>query len=79
MDILTEGDYFHLDSGVGQQIMRDDSKVMSPTLLCWPMTSKVDVGVMAAEVERSCQYPITWCCCVTDGSRGREAVCQNGI
>jgi len=30
----------------------------------------VDVGGMAVEVEPSHQYPITCCCCVTDGSRG---------
>ena len=39
--------------------------------------SEVDVGGMAAEVEPSCQYSITFCCCVTEGSRG--AGCQNGI
>ena len=39
--------------------------------------SDVDVGGIAVEVEPSCQYSITFCCCVTDGSRG--AVQQNGV
>ena len=30
-------------------------EVISPILLCWPMTSKVDVGGMAVEVEPSLQ------------------------
>jgi len=50
---------------------------MSSILLCCPMTSKADVGVMAAEVEHSHQYSITFYWHVTDGSRG--AVWQNGI
>jgi len=39
-------------------------------LLCCPKLSEVDVGGMAVEVESSCQYSITFCCCVTGGSRG---------
>jgi len=39
--------------------------------------SDVDVGGIAVEVEPSCQYSFTFCCCVTDGSRG--AVQQNGV
>ena len=39
--------------------------------------SQVDVGGMAVEVKPSHQYPITYCHCATDGSRG--AVWQNGI
>ena len=35
-----------------------------------------DIGGMAVEVEPSHQYSITFCWCVTDGSRG--AVRQNG-
>ena len=35
-----------------------------------------NVGGMAVEVEPSHQYPVTFCCCVTDVSRG--AVWQNG-
>ena len=31
--------------------MRAALKVMSPTLLYWPMTTEVDVGGMAVEVE----------------------------
>jgi len=38
--------------------------------------SEADVGGMAAEVEPSHQYSATFCCCVTDGSRG--AVWHNG-
>jgi len=45
-------------------------KVMPPILLCCPMTSEVDVGGMVAEVEPSHQYSVTFCGCVTDGSRG---------
>jgi len=32
--------------------------------------SEVDIGGMAAKVEPSCQYPIIFFFCVTDGSRG---------
>ena len=52
-------------------------KVMPPILWCWPMISEADVGAMAVEAEPSHQYSITFCCCVTDGSRG--AVWQNGV
>ena len=45
-------------------------KVMPPVLLCWSMTSEVDVGGMAVEDEPSHQHSITFCCHVTDGSRG---------
>jgi len=45
-------------------------KVMLPMLFYQPMTSEVDVGSMAVEVEPSHQHSITCCCCVTDGSRG---------
>ena len=44
-------------------------KVMPPILLCGPITSEVDTGGMVVQVEHSCQYSITFCCCVTDGSR----------
>lgn len=44
------------------------------TVLCgstsWPMSSKVDVGHIAIEVENSLKYSITSCCHVKDGSRG---------
>jgi len=43
---------------------------MPPILLCWLTTSEVDVGGMAVKIEPSHQYPITFCFCVTDGSRG---------
>ena len=36
-------------------------KLMPPILLCWPMTSEVDVDGMAVEVEPSNQYPVTFC------------------
>ena len=36
----------------------------------WRMTSEEDAGGMAVEVECSCQYSITFCCCMTDDSRG---------
>lgn len=45
-------------------------QVMLPTLLCWPMVSKVDVGAMTVEVKTSHQYFITVCCHVTVGSGG---------
>jgi len=32
--------------------------------------SEVDVGGIAVDIEHSHQYPFTFCCCVTDGSRG---------
>ena len=50
--------------------MRAAPKVMPPILLCWPMTSEVDVGGMAVEVEPSRQYSVKFCCCATDDSRG---------
>jgi len=34
--------------------MRVTPKLMPPILLCSPMTSEVDVGDMAVEVEPSC-------------------------
>ena len=49
-------------------------KAVPPTLLCWSMTSEVDVGGMAGETEPSHQYSITFCSFVTDGSRGIAAV-----
>jgi len=45
-------------------------KVMPPILLCWPMMTEAGVGGMAVEVEPSHLYSLTFCCCVTDGSRG---------
>jgi len=44
-------------------------KVMPPISLYWPMESEVDVGGTVVEAEPSQQYLITFCCCVTDGSR----------
>ena len=52
-------------------------KAVPPILLCWSTTSEADVGGMAVEVETSHQYSITFCCHVTDSSRG--AVWQDGV
>ena len=52
-------------------------KVMPPVLLCWPMTSRADVGGTAVMAEPSHQYSVTRCCRVTDGSRG--ALWHNGV
>ena len=38
--------------------------------LWWPTMSEADVGHMAVEAEPCHQYSVTFCCCVTDGSRG---------
>jgi len=48
--------------------MRASPKVMLPVLLCWPMTSNVDVDGTAVEVKPSHQYWITFSC-ATDDSR----------
>ena len=45
-------------------------KVMSPILLCWPMTSEADIVGKAVGVEPSPQYPVTFCCHERDSSRG---------
>ena len=50
-------------------------KVMPCILWCWPTTSEADVGDTAVEAEPAHQYSITFCYCVTDGSR--EAIWQN--
>jgi len=50
--------------------MKAAPKVMPHILLCWPAISEVSVGAMAVEAEPSYQYFITFCCHVTDGSRG---------
>jgi len=52
--------------------MRTALKVLPPVLLCWPMMSEVDGGAMAVEAEPSHQYPVTFCCHATDGSRGGD-------
>jgi len=41
------------------------------------MPSEADVGGTAVEAEPSHQYPIMFCCRVTDGSSG--ALWQNGV
>jgi len=50
--------------------MRAAPKVMPPISLRCPAVSEVNVGGMAVEAEPSHQYSITFCCHVTDGSRG---------
>ena len=50
--------------------MKTTMKVMSRTLLCWPMMSEVDVGGMAVETEPSHKYSVTFWCHVADSSRG---------
>ena len=57
-------------SFVNSMWTRDAVKVLPPILLCWPMTSVVDVVSMAVEIEPSCQYSITFCGHMTDGTRG---------
>lgn len=48
---------------------------MPLNLLCYPVVSKVDVGVMAVEADPSHQD--TFCYCETGGTR--RAVWQNGV
>jgi len=50
--------------------IRAAPKGILPIFLCWPTMSEADVGGIAVEVKPSHQYPITFCCCVADGSRG---------
>ena len=57
--------------------MRDALKTMPPILLSWSVMSEADVAGMAVEVEPSHQYSVTFCCCVTDCSRG--AIWPNGV
>ena len=57
--------------------MRFALKVMPPILLFWLTTSEANIGDTGAEVEPSHQYPVIFCCCVTDGSRGM--IWQNGV
>ena len=47
---------------------RAASKATSP-ILCWVMTSEVNVGGMAVEVEPSQRYSVMFCGHATDGSR----------
>jgi len=65
--------YNHLDTfsqKLFQIYTKAAPKVMPPILLCWPTTSKVDVGGMAVEVESSHRYAVVFCICATDDSRG---------
>jgi len=43
---------------------------MPSVLWCWSTIFKAVVSGLAVQVEPSHQYPITFCCQVTDGSRG---------
>jgi len=45
-------------------------KVVPPILLWWSTTIEVDVGGMVVEAEPSYPYSVTFCFCMTDGSRG---------
>ena len=58
-------------------VTRAALKVMPTILLCWPTTSKEDVGIVTVVVEPSHQYSTTPCCLLTDDSR--MAVWQNGV
>ena len=60
--------YLHINDII--YFMRATLKVMPPVLSCWPTTSEAAGGGMAGELEPSRQYPIMFCCHVTDGSRG---------
>jgi len=53
------------------------SKIIPPILFCQPMTSEVDAGDTAVEVEPSRQYSIIFCYCVTDGSRGADKMASD--
>ena len=50
--------------------MRVALKVTLSVLLYCPTMTEKDVGVMTVEVEPSHQYPVIFCCHVTDSSRG---------
>ena len=52
------------------EYMRTAPKIIPPILLCWPMTSEVNVGGVAVEAEPSPHYSATCLRHVTDGSRG---------
>ena len=54
--------------------MRAALKEMPPNLLCCPIVFEADVGGMAVEVAPSCQCSFTFCCCTTDGSRGKSLI-----
>lgn len=56
--------------------MRATPKIMTPTLLCLPMTSEADVD-MAVEAQPFPQYSIPFCFHMTDGNRG--ALWHNGV
>ena len=62
----------HVDSGVSgmKTNVRAAPKVMLPILLCWPTASEEDTVGMAVDVKPFHQYALTFCCHVTDGSRG---------
>lgn len=77
MDANGEGLWQSLNSNSIVYFTRTSPKVVPPFLLCSPTTSETDAGGMAGEVEYSHQYPVTCCCCVTDGSRG--AAGQKGV
>jgi len=71
--------YLHFSSVLSLQkgCTSADLKVKLSISLRWPTTSEKDIAGRAVEVEPSCQCCVTFCSCVTYGSRA--AVWQNGI
>ena len=60
-----------------EEWLHEDCSESNPSyFVTLAITSEADVSG-AADVEPSHQYPVTFCCCVTDGSR--EAVWQKGL
>ena len=55
---------------ISAKYMMAAPKETSPFLLHWSMISEAAVGGMVVENEPSHQYPIAFCCGVTDGRRG---------
>jgi len=57
--------------------MRAALKITPSVLLCWPTKPEAYVGGMGVEIEPIHQYPVTFCCCVKDGSRGGDQMASN--
>jgi len=49
--------------------MRAAPEIISPILLCWPMTSEANADGLAAEAEPFCQYSSVFYFHATDSSR----------
>jgi len=58
-------------------IYKGYSKSSATCFIILACNVKADISGIAIEVEPSHRYSVTFCCCVTDGSRG--AVWQNGV